>query len=155
MAELYHSDDIQEILCRAIARQAQTDELTERQMLEIADELGISHANLRLAEQEWFTKKGELQERQMYDSHQRREFKNHAVKYGIANGFLFAISTVTFLPISGALFVALLWGLGLSLHGWKIYHCESPTYEAAFQRWRRRRQITRSVNRVLNRWLGV
>lgn len=155
MAELYHSDDIQEILCRAIARQAQTDELTERQMIEIADELGISHANLRLAEQEWFAQKGELQERQVFDLQQRREFKSHAVKYGIVNGFLFAIGITAFDNISGALFIALLWGLGLSLHAWKAYHSESPTYEAAFQRWRRRRQLTRSVNRVLNRWLGV
>jgi hypothetical protein len=153
MVELYDRDDVQEILHRAIARQTRSDELSRVQLIEIAGELGISPDDIRMAEQEWFTEKSELQERQIFHLHQRRELKHHVVKYGIVNSFLLLLNLFTSGGISWAIIVALGWGLGLSLHAWKVLHRESPEYEGKFQRWRRRKQLTRSVNRVLNRWL--
>lgn len=155
MADLYHYEDVQEILSRAIARQAHTDDLSRGQLLEIAAELGIAPEALQLAEREWFSQKGELQERQVFNVQRRQDFQHHLVKFAIVNAFLVLLNVAALGTITWALYPILGWGLGLSLHGWNAYHTGGKKYETEFQKWRRRRQIKHSINKLLNRWLSV
>lgn len=155
MVDFYHYDDVQEILSRAIARQARTDDLSRGQLIEIAAELGISAEALQLAEQEWFSQKGELQERQMFNLQRRQEFKNHLVKYGIVNTFLLLLAAIMSLPLFLVGGFATIWGLRLSLQGWNAYQTRTAKYEAQFQKWRRRRLLQRSFNKMVNRFLGA
>ncbi|MEL6456526.1 MAG: hypothetical protein AAFQ40_17665, partial [Cyanobacteria bacterium J06623_5] len=53
MADLYASEDAQQILQIAIAKETESGELTRRQLSEIAAELNIAPETLWSAEREW------------------------------------------------------------------------------------------------------
>ena len=53
MTELYVSENAQQILQIAIAKETEAGELTRTQLMEIAAELNISSETMQLAEQEW------------------------------------------------------------------------------------------------------
>ena len=72
----YSQEDVQQILQLAIARQTGDDkEFSHEVLLEIAAELDISPETLKLAEDEWVTKQGEMQHRQAFNAHRQRRFK--------------------------------------------------------------------------------
>ncbi|HHP7245265.1 MAG TPA: 2TM domain-containing protein [Elainellaceae cyanobacterium] len=156
MPESYSQEDVQEILELAIARQVRKgDVLSRGQLFEIADEMGIPVRELEIAEREWL--QGEGRDRVEFNRYRRINFRQHVVKYLIVNGFLVLIDLVTFgdgaWALSFSLYIALIWGLFLTLDGWRTYQTEGRAYENAFQRWRRQRWLKRSVGGFLNRWL--
>jgi len=155
MSELYHQEDVQEILQLAIARQTDQAELTRTQLLEIADELGISTHDLALAEQEWQTRRGELIEHKTFQDLRHKEFWQHAIKYLIVNGFLITLDLLLGGGLSWSRFVLLGWGLGLALQGWNAHQIDTPKYNEQFQKWRRKQQVKRSFGRLLDRVLNV
>ena len=155
MTDFYPQDDVQQILQIAIARQAESEELTREQLLEIAAELGISSENLQAAEQEWQSRRKELLERQSFNEYRRGKWRQHLIQYLLVNSFLVLLNVLlaaNHLP-SWSLYVVLCWGLGLAWDAWKRYQIEGEQYEQAFQWWRRKRQIGRSVNSVLDKVL--
>lgn len=154
MTDLYCQEDAQQILHLAIARQSQSGELTRSQLVEIATELGISSEELRLAEQEWLSYRGDMQERQAFDRYRRRRFQQHFTKFSIVNGFLVVLDLVMTGGLSWSLYVLLLWGLGLTLDGWKTFHRDSEEYQKSFQLWRQQRRLKQSVNMLLGRWFN-
>jgi hypothetical protein len=155
MPDFYSQEDVQQILHLAIARQTDTGELTRTQLVEIADELGISPLDLQLAEQEWQARRSEDEERQAFHQFQISRLKQHGVKYLIVNAFLIAINLMS--PGGGfwALYVILGWGVVLALKAWKILQNDSDDYEETFQKWRRRRWIKRSMKRFWDRWMNA
>lgn len=153
MTEFYSQDDVQQILQVAIARQAYTEELTRGQMMEIAADLGISPVELQLAEQEWIAHRQEMQERQAFNLYRQGQFRQHLIKYLIVNIFLVVLDLFTSGGVTWSTYVVLGWGLGLALDAWKTYQTDSDDHENAFQNWRRKRQIKRTVNTFLDRWL--
>ncbi len=156
MADTYRQDEIQEILQIAIARHATVDELSRQQLFEIAEELGLSDQNIQAAEQDWLLGKQTSHEQQDFQRYRRVRFRQHLIKYGIVNGFLMLFDFVTYgdgdLTLSFSLYVALVWGLFLTLEGWKAVQTEGADYERAFQRWKRRRWIQKSARRLLGQW---
>jgi hypothetical protein len=156
VSDTYQQEDAQQILHLAIARQAETGELSRAQLLEIAAELNISSADLQAAEQEWLKRRGESVERTEFDQVRRRKFQHHLVKYLIINGFFVVIDLmITGGSLTWSRYIALLWGMGLVLDAWKTYRSGSEGYETAFQQWRQKRRLKRSVNNLINRWLGA
>jgi hypothetical protein len=155
MIDSYHQADVQQILQLAIARQAQSDEISRAQLVEIAEELGISYQDLQLAEQEWLALRGEAQERQAFNLYRRHRFRQHATKYAIINVFLVLLDFVSAHALLWSPYVLLIWGLLLALNAWKTFQQKGDEYEEAFQRWRRQRLLKQSVNTFLNRWLRV
>jgi hypothetical protein len=154
--DTYQQEDAQQILHLAIARQAEAGELSRVQLFEIAAELNISSADLQAAEQEWLAQRGESVERTEFDQVRRRKFQHHLVKYLIINGFFVVIDLmITGGSLTWSRYIALLWGMGLALDAWKTYHSGSEGYETAFQQWRQKRRLKRSVNNLINRWLGA
>jgi hypothetical protein len=155
MPESYKQQEVQEILELAIARHAHRDDLSRQQLFEIAEELGISAREVELAEQEWL--QGEVRERIEFNRYRRISFKQHVIKYLIVNSFIVLIDLVTYgngdWTLSFSLYIALFWGMFLTLDGWRAYQTEGKTYEHAFQRWRRRRWLKRSIGVLLDRWL--
>lgn len=155
--DFYSQVDVQQILQVAIARQAQTGELeqlTRAQLLEIADEMGISAGELQIAEQEWQVQQGDALERQEFDRLRRSRFQRRVTRYLIVNGFSAAIA----LLITGgggllwAPYLALGWGMVVALDAWNTFYLGGERYEDAFQRWRRKRLFKRSISSLLNRW---
>lgn len=155
MPEFYRQEDVQQILHLAIARQAQSGELTRAQLLEIATELNISLSDLQAAEQEWISRRGESEERETYNQLQRSRFNQSLFKYLVINAFLLVLNFMTAGTLSWSLIVAMAWGVPIALEGWRAYQTVGEEYEEAFQRWRTRRKLKRSVSTLLSRWLSV
>jgi len=157
MTDFYSQADVQQILQVAIARQAQAGEveqLTRVQLLEIADEMGISAGELQIAEQEWQVQRGDALERQEFNRIRGSRFQRRTTRYLIVNGFSAAIA----LLITGgggwlwAPYLALGWGMIVALDAWNTFYLAGDRYEDAFQSWRRKRLFKRSVHSWLNRW---
>ncbi|MGC9524462.1 MAG: 2TM domain-containing protein [Limnospira sp.] len=146
-------EDAQEILQIAMARSQESGELTRDQLVEMAMELGISPQDLQAAEQEWQSRKVELTEKQVFNHQRRQKFRQNLIKYAIVNSFLLVLNLVTTQGIAFALTIALLWGLGLTLQGWRTFQTEGEDYEKAFSRWRLKKQLGSSLGTIADRVL--
>jgi len=116
----YNSQEMQQILEVAFKRKQQ-GEFTREQIIEIASELGVSSESLQAAEQEWLKKEVELKKEQMSNSQKRKEFKSHLFTFIGVNGFLVLLNLVVSPAYFWAIYPILGWGLGLLLHGMKVY----------------------------------
>jgi len=155
MMELYRSEDAQQILHIAIARQAEAGELTRAQLFEIAAELNIAPADMQAAEQEWLMRRGESVERNAFDLQRRQRFQQRFAKFAIVNGFLLTVNFLNGWGISFLVYLFLFWGLGMALDAWKTFKLGGEDYEEAFLRWRQRRQLKKSVSTLVNRVLSL
>ncbi|MGB3615669.1 MAG: 2TM domain-containing protein [Elainellaceae cyanobacterium] len=156
MADTYRQDEIQEILQIAIAHHTSVDELSRQQLFEIADELGLTAQQIQSAERDWLVGRQSSCEHQEFQRYRRIRFRQHLIKYAITNGFLMLFDLTTFgdgtLTLSFSLYIALMWGLFLTLDGWKAVQREGDDYERAFQRWKRRHWLQKSAQRLLKQW---
>ncbi len=156
MTHSYHQEDIQQILNLAIARQSNDGEFTRTQLVEIADELGISAETLIAAEQEWLLRKDEIQKRGEFNLYRHKQLKKSIGKYVIVNSFLIILNLLSAGQLSWSLYILLIWGLWLGLRAWNTYQLEGEDYERAFQRWYRKHQlssIARSIFTRIDNWL--
>lgn len=155
----YQQDEVHQILEIAIARQADAGELSRDQLLEISDELGITRENLLAAEQDWWLKKQELSERQAFDCWRRDKWHKKVIQYLSVNTFLVLLNLMLAGGMltwsSWSLYVLVFWGLSLVFDGWRYYRRTGEDYERAFHRWRRKRQLKSSVNRLVDKVLKV
>jgi hypothetical protein len=150
MTDSYRSEDVQQILQRAMTRR-QEGEFSHEQLAEMASELGISGDNLQIAEQEWLAQRGEIQERKEFDTSLKEGLKSDFFSYLAVNTFLLLLNLVTAHTISWALYPLLGWGLGLLLHALSTYQLKGEKYEVAFTTWREQRQLKGGIqeNRCL------
>ncbi len=116
----YNSEEMQQILEVAFRRKQQ-GEYTREQIIEIASELGVSSESLQTAEKEWLTKNIEVKQEQMSNSQQRKGFKSHLFIFIAINTFLVILNLLVSPGYFWAIYPILGWGLGLLLHGMKVY----------------------------------
>jgi Zn-dependent peptidase ImmA (M78 family) len=116
----YNSEEMQQILEVAFRRKQQ-GEYTREQIIEIASELGVSSESLQAAEQEWLKNNVEVKKEQMSNNQQRKGFKSHLFTFMAINGFLVILNLVVSPGYFWAIYPMLGWGLGLLLHGIKVY----------------------------------
>ncbi|MGD1856750.1 MAG: 2TM domain-containing protein [Leptolyngbyaceae cyanobacterium] len=159
MDKLYAMEDAQRILQIAIAQEADSGELSHQQLLEIADELNISPAALQTAEQEWKIMKGKAEDHRLFQHQRLQRLQSQLMRYGIVISFLVIMDFLTpggsFLGHLGfSLYVALFWGLGLSLKAWRTLQTSGERYERDLIKWRRKRSMQRTIDGVVNRFLG-
>lgn len=138
MAHSYRSEDVQQILQRALTRQ-QEAEFSQEQLVEMAAELGIAPDTLQQAEQEWLAQQGEVQERREFNAYLRRSFKANLVTYLAVCTFLVLINLFSSPGSAWAQYPILGWGLGLFFQGRGAYHPEGLVYEKMLQKWRKKR----------------
>ncbi|MEO1430591.1 MAG: 2TM domain-containing protein [Cyanobacteria bacterium J06632_19] len=124
----YSSDDIQKILQIAMTRK-QEESFTQKQLSEMATELGISSELLEGAEQEWLTQAKANEQQQARRQIMRREFKAHLISFVTVNTFLVILNLTTtpldfwaIYPLSG-------WGLGLFMHSLKVTRVEENSQD--------------------------
>ncbi|ESA36085.1 hypothetical protein N836_08885 [Leptolyngbya sp. Heron Island J] len=159
MDKLYRMEDAQRILQIAIAQETESGELSHEQLLEIAEELNISPTALQNAEQEWQIMKGKAEDHRLFQHHRVQKLQSQAVRYGIIVSFLVIMDFLTpggtFLGHLGfSLYVALFWGLVLSLKAWRTSQTSGERYERDLNKWRRKRSMQKTLNGVVNRFLG-
>lgn len=152
ITQTYAQDDAQQILQIALAHHSEGGELTKAQVLEIAQEMGISPEELTAAEQEWLAKRGEFQEKQTFNQLRQNQLKQSLIKYAIVNSFLMLLNLVTAHTLSWSLPILLLWGLWLALDAWKTFQLEGEEYEKAFQRWRLKKQLGQSLGSLVDKF---
>ncbi|MEM9979037.1 MAG: 2TM domain-containing protein [Cyanobacteria bacterium P01_D01_bin.2] len=159
MEKLYPMEDAQRILQLAITQESESGQLSHQQLLEIADELNISPATLQTAEQEWNIIKRKAQDHQLFQQQRRQRLKSQAMRYSIVIGFLVVIDFLT--PggsvlghLGFSLYVALFWGLGLSLKARRLMQTTGERYERDLSKWRRQRSVQKTLDGVVDRFLG-
>lgn len=157
MADLYASEEAQQILQIAIAKETEVGELTRTQLAEIAAELNIAPETLLSAEREWIALKSESGQQYLFNQQRRQNFQHHLIRYGIVNSFLLLINLLFgwFGGYGFAAFVALGWGIGLALHGYKAYQSSGYRYQKDFEKWQRRQQVKQSVRSLFNRLINT
>ncbi|MEO1402968.1 MAG: 2TM domain-containing protein [Cyanobacteria bacterium J06635_1] len=155
MSELYAAEDAQRILQIAIAKDTESGELSKGQLLEIASELGIHADTLWAAEREWLGLRDEAKEQGLFHEYRKQKFQHHLVRYSIVNGFLVLIDLLMGGGLGFSLYIALFWGLPLSLHAWRTYQRSGYRYQKEFDKWQRRRLVKQSVGKLVNRVLGA
>lgn len=131
----YSSEDVQQILQRALARGE--NEFSREHLLEMASELGVSAEALQLAEQEWLSEQQQARDRSAFNAYRHRAFKSHLISFLAVNTFLILLNLVASPGSFWAIYPLLGWGLGLFLQGWSTYQTEGEGYERAFQSWQR------------------
>lgn len=154
MVDLYASEEAQQILQIAIAKETESGELTRSQLAEIAAELNITPETLWSAEREWIDLKSTSTQQAVFNQQRRQKFQHHLIRYSIFNSFLLLLNLLAG-GYGFALFVALAWGMGLSLHAWQAYQTEGYRYQKDFEKWQRRQQVKRSVSNLFNRFLNA
>lgn len=143
--DTYQVEDIQEILQLAIARRDTDAELTRAQLEEIAADMGIPQSDLVAAEKAWIESKTTTGKKREFNLVRRQILKSKIVRFGIVNSFLLSLNTLNAGHPSWSLYVLLMWGLFLSLKGWRLWQTSGENYEADFQKWDRKMQLKESV----------
>lgn len=154
--QFYSQEEVHEILELAIARQAENagqTELTRAQLLEIAEDMGISLTELTVAERDWERQNGEFRERSAFDQYRRDRFRHRFVRYVIVNAALGGIALLSTGQLLGVPLIALFWGMFIALDAWNTYVLKGDRYETAFQKWRRRKLWKRTITSFLDRLL--
>ena len=152
---VYQAEEAQTILQIAIVRHTEEGELTRNQLLEIAEELGISAITLAEAEQQWQLQQREKSELAAFNEFQEQQFQSHLVRFAIINFTLFALNWMMAGTLSWALYIFLFWSAALGLQAWHTFYHNTQTYRSRFEKWRRREQIKRSFSRVMDWLLGT
>lgn len=151
---LYPAEDAQQILHIAIARQTEAGDLSRSQLLEIADELGISAQTLLQAEREWAVKKHEIADQRLFDRLRRQKLRHGWARFAIFGTFVLGFNGLMGGGLAWLLYLVLgPWALKLTWDAWRIYRPNEYAYAQEFQRWRRKKQVERAVGGVMRRLL--
>ncbi|NEO28201.1 MAG: 2TM domain-containing protein [Kamptonema sp. SIO4C4] len=152
MTQTYSQEQLQEILQLAIARHDSQGEFTQGQLVEIAQELGISLQTLQEAEQEWQRQKELEYSRQAFDLYLKDKFRQKTINALLLAGFFLAIDLLTGSGITWSRYILLLSGFAIAWNAWKTFQPKGEAYEKAFQRWESKRQLQQTVKDI---WTSV
>lgn len=155
MSDLYASEEAQQILQIAIAKETESGDLTRTQLAEIAAELNIAPETLWSAEREWIALQSESSQQAIFNQQRKQKFHHHLMRYSIVNAFLLLLNLLMTGGVGFVGFVAITWGVALTLHGMRAYQSSGYRYQKDFEKWRRRQQVKRTVSNFFNRFLGV
>jgi hypothetical protein len=92
---------------------------------------------------------------QAFDEFQKQRFQSHLVRFIVINLVLFTINWMAAGTLSWAWYIFLFWGGALGLQAWHSFYPNSQRYRQNFEKWRRREQIKRSFNRLMDWLLGT
>jgi hypothetical protein len=151
----YTSEAVQQILQIALTRQSHSQPFSRSQLEEMALELGIPASELAAAEQQWQQDQGLALERQEFQVLQRRRLTQTVVKFAIVNSFLLTLDQFTSPgeQLHWSLVVLLVWGMGVTLKAWQTFQPPGPDSDRRFEYWRKRKQLKRSVQSLVQQAL--
>lgn len=146
--ESYTQEDVQQILQLALASKNPKEELSRKELLEMAADLEIQGESLEAAEKAWLVQKSNDLQRVTFDLYRKDRLKQKAVGFVIVNTFLISLNLVATGTLSWSLYILLLWGLKLSLDTWKTFQSKGEGYERAFQSWKFKQEMKSSVGNI-------
>ncbi|MEM9449747.1 MAG: 2TM domain-containing protein [Cyanobacteria bacterium P01_E01_bin.6] len=158
MPEAYDKEAVQQILQLAMVKQGQEEPLLRSQLVEIAEELGISEITLAAAEEEWKVQADEQQARDEFFTYSHHQLRRSIAQHIAINSVLVIINGLTTHRIDWAVYPAAIWGLAILWQAWQVLWPENEQYNRAFRRWRLRQQIGESFKVLSERlkmsWTG-
>lgn len=139
--ERREDDAMQEILRRAMLKDANEGRMLRDRLLSAASELGISEEAVLQAEQDYHAETARESQLDEYRIHRRRDFFMHLYVFITVNVFLAAINLLTYHEDKEmwALFPLLGWGIGLVIHAIAALG-KSDWHDEEFQKWRKKRE---------------
>lgn len=146
--ESYTQEDVQQILQLALASKNPKEELSRKELLEMAADLEIQGESLEAAEKAWLVQKSNDLQRVTFDLYRKDRLKQKAIGFAIVNTFLISLNLVATGTLSWSLYILLLWGLKLSLDTWKTFQSKGEGYERAFQSWKFKQEMKSSVGNI-------
>ena len=146
--ESYTQEDVQQILQLALASKNPREELSRKELLEMAADLDIQGESLEAAEKAWLVQKSNDLQRVTFDLYRKDRLKQKAIGFAIVNTFLISLNLVATGTLSWSLYILLLWGLKLSLDTWKTFQSKGEGYERAFQSWKFKQEMKSSVGNI-------
>ncbi|MGB3492643.1 MAG: 2TM domain-containing protein [Elainellaceae cyanobacterium] len=151
MPETYNEDAVQKILRLAMIRQGQDVALPRSQLVEIAEDLGISESTLEAAEEEWQVQQEEQQARESFDVYRHQRLRQGIIRFFIVNGGLVLLNVAVAHRVDWSVYPVLFWGLAIALQAWQTWRTEGEDYDRALRRWRLRQQIGESFKAISER----
>src|SRR5471030_1698517 len=114
----FDDDELSEILRLAVRKQESTTDDLRKRLLDVADELGISHTAIAEAEKEYRQTTGRKRELELYKKESRNALWIHSGVYGIVNLAMAGLNLMTYHEDHEIWFpyVLLMWGIGLAIH---------------------------------------
>lgn len=175
MQPTYRPEEVQGILQWAITRQMQqgetTDTLTQAQLQEIAQELGIAPEELALAEAAWRQEQSLQHQRQEFHRWRWRLWREHLLRSvvltaGVTLPFLLLdwvwdgrviVWTTRGLawPYYVPLFVAVPVGISVLWSLWHTLQREGEAYERDWQAWQRHQRFQQIKQKAVQKLSGV
>jgi len=146
--ESYTQEDVQQILQLALASKNPREELSRKELLEMAADLDIQGESLEVAEKAWLLQKSNDLQRVTFDLYRKDRLKQKAIGFAIVNTFLISLNLLATGNLSWSLYILLLWGLKLSLDTWKTFQSKGEGYERAFQSWKFKQEMKSSVGNI-------
>jgi 2TM domain len=133
----YSQEDIREILNISLAEHSTLDtELTHSQLLEIAQELSISHETIELAKNQWLSEQQAIKKLQEFDLYRRSKLQDRLGKYAIVNACLIPLNFFTGFGVPWSLYVLSSWGIVRGVAAWRVFfQRQGYSYNRAFQKW--------------------
>jgi 2TM domain len=133
----YSQKDIQEILNIALADRSTPDtDLPHAQLLEIAQELGISTEAIELAKDRWLSQQQAIKKHQEFNRYRRSKQQDRFGKYAIVNACLIPLNFFTGFGVPWSLYVLTSWGIVRGVSAWRVFfRRQSYGYDRAFQKW--------------------
>jgi hypothetical protein len=175
MQPTYRPEEVQGILHWAIVRQMQqgeaTDTLTQAQLQEIAQELGISPTDLAQAEQAWRQEQDLQHQRQAFHQWRWQVWRAHLVRSSVIT----VLVTLPFLlldwvwdgrvviwttrglawPYYVPVFVGVPLGLLVLWHLWQTLQRQGEAYERDWQAWQRHQRFQQIKQKAVRKLSGV
>lgn len=114
MPDNYSEEDLREILAIAMTQKRETD-FSRSQLLEIAEELGISTTELQRAEQQWHSQQTKQLNHQNFQRDKHQKVLKSSAVYVITSIFLIFLNLLTSQTIDWSLFFILVGGFVFAL----------------------------------------
>ena len=139
----YSQEDIREILNIALAERSTLDtELSDAQLLEIAEELSIAPETIELAKDRWIAGQQAIQKHREFDLYRRSKLQHRLGKYAIVNACLIPLNFFTGFGVPWSLYILTSWGIVRGVAAWRVFfQRQGYGYNRAFQKWEYQQKI--------------
>lgn len=144
----YSEEDTRRILQDALEHQSNQSEFSHDQLLEMAEELGVSPESLAIAEEKWLSETKIDEELVEFNHYRRQQFNYQLMSYGIVMTFLFFINLFTSPEFFWVVFPLLGWGMGLAFQFAQLRQIGGEEYEKELEKWRIKQEIKASTKRL-------
>ncbi len=133
----YSQEDVQEILNIALANHSTINtEISDPQLLEIAQELMISPDEIELAKSQWLSQQQSINRHQEFNLYRRSKQQDRLSKYVIVNACPIPLNFFTGFSVPWSLYILTSWGIVRGVAAWRVFfQHQEYAYVRAFQKW--------------------